>query len=69
MDMVRLILAEFYYGGILDQNQILGNLPNISFSYPIGGAVWCIDVDWETKNFMSGAADNTIRLWDVQTGW
>jgi len=33
-----------------------------------GGAVWCIDVDWETKNFLSGAADNTIRLWDVCTG-
>jgi len=33
-----------------------------------GGAVWCIDVDWETKNFLSGAADNTIRLWDVETG-
>jgi len=33
-----------------------------------GGAVWCIDVDWETKNFLSGAADNTIRLWDVSTG-
>jgi len=33
-----------------------------------GGAVWCVDVDWETKNFLSGAADNTIRLWDVCTG-
>ena len=30
--------------------------------------MWCIDVDWETKNFLSGAADNTIRLWDVETG-
>ncbi len=26
-----------------------------------GGAVWCLDVDWETKYFLSGAADNTIR--------
>ena len=33
-----------------------------------GGAVWCIDVDWQTKNFLSGAADNTIRLWDVENG-
>ncbi len=32
------------------------------------GAVWCNDVDWETKNFLSGAADNTCRLWDVCTG-
>ena len=36
--------------------------------FATGGAVWCIDVDWETKNFLSGAADNTIRLWDVCTG-
>lgn len=33
-----------------------------------GGAVWCLDVDWETKNFVSGAADNSVRLWDVCTG-
>ena len=33
-----------------------------------GGAVWCLDVDWQTKNFLSGAADNTIRLWDVENG-
>ena len=26
-----------------------------------GGAVWCLDVDWQTKFFLSGAADNTIR--------
>lgn len=32
------------------------------------GAVWCIDVDWETANFMSGSADNTCKIWDVQTG-
>jgi translation initiation factor 3 subunit I len=32
------------------------------------GAVWCLDVDWETKNFISGAADNSVRLWDVATG-
>jgi translation initiation factor 3 subunit I len=33
-----------------------------------GGAVWCLDVDWETKFFLSGAADNSIRLWDVSNG-
>jgi len=32
------------------------------------GAVWCIDVDYQTENFMSGAADNTCKIWDVQTG-
>ena len=32
------------------------------------GAVWCLDVDWETKNFLSGAADNSCRLWDVNSG-
>lgn len=32
------------------------------------GAVWCIDVDWKTSKFLSGAADNTLRLWDVATG-
>ena len=32
------------------------------------GAVWCLDVDWQTKYFLSGAADNTIRLWDVTNG-
>ena len=33
-----------------------------------GGAVWCLDVDWKTQNFASGAADNSIRMWDVCTG-
>lgn len=32
------------------------------------GAVWCIDVDWESINFMSGAADATCKIWDVRTG-
>lgn len=30
--------------------------------------MWCLDVDWETRNFLSGAADNSCRLWDVNTG-
>ena len=32
------------------------------------GAVWCLDVDYTSDNFLSGAADNTVRLWDVETG-
>ncbi|XP_032837123.1 eukaryotic translation initiation factor 3 subunit I [Petromyzon marinus] len=32
------------------------------------GAVWCVDVDWDTKNVLTGAADNTCRLWDCKTG-
>lgn len=32
------------------------------------GAVWCIDVDWQTKHLISGAADNSLRLWDVSNG-
>jgi len=33
-----------------------------------GGAVWCIDVDWETQKVITGSADNTCRLWDCRTG-
>jgi len=33
-----------------------------------GGAVWCLDVDWESANFLSGSADNSVRIWDVDTG-
>jgi translation initiation factor 3 subunit I len=32
------------------------------------GAVWCLDVDWETTKLLTGSADNTCRLWDVETG-
>eukprot|EP00096_Caligus_rogercresseyi_P001172 TRINITY_DN1185_c0_g1_i1.p1 TRINITY_DN1185_c0_g1~~TRINITY_DN1185_c0_g1_i1.p1 ORF type:complete len:325 (-),score=95.67 TRINITY_DN1185_c0_g1_i1:159-1133(-) len=32
------------------------------------GALWCLDVDWTSSRFMSGAGDNTVRLWDVETG-
>lgn len=31
------------------------------------GAVWCIDIDWQTVNFMSGSADTTCKVWDAQT--
>jgi translation initiation factor 3 subunit I len=32
------------------------------------GAVWSVDVDSTTTMLVSGAADNTIRLWDIRTG-
>lgn len=33
-----------------------------------GGSVWCIDVNWDSTRFLSGSGDNTLRLWDVETG-
>ncbi|XP_014210548.1 eukaryotic translation initiation factor 3 subunit I [Copidosoma floridanum] len=32
------------------------------------GSVWCIDVNWNTTRFMSGSGDNSLRIWDCQTG-
>lgn len=32
------------------------------------GAVWTVDVDPTTTLMATGAADNTIRLWDVKSG-
>ena len=32
------------------------------------GALWTVDVDPTTTILASGGADNTIRLWEVQTG-
>lgn len=32
------------------------------------GAVWCIDVDWNTTKVLTGSADNTCKLWDCETG-
>ncbi|KAL9008856.1 MAG: hypothetical protein Q9173_006062 [Seirophora scorigena] len=32
------------------------------------GALWTVDVDPTTTLLASGAADNTVRLWDVRTG-
>jgi len=32
------------------------------------GAVWCLDPRWDTTHLVTGAADNTVRLWDIQTG-
>uniref|UniRef100_A0AAZ1WZ56 Eukaryotic translation initiation factor 3 subunit I n=1 Tax=Oreochromis aureus TaxID=47969 RepID=A0AAZ1WZ56_OREAU len=31
------------------------------------GAVWCVDCDWDTKNVLTGSADNSCRLWDCET--
>jgi len=32
------------------------------------GAVWAIDVNWDTTRFMSGAADQSLHIWDCATG-
>lgn len=32
------------------------------------GAVWGIDVNWETTRVLTGSADNSCRLWDCATG-
>ncbi|KAF8182325.1 eukaryotic translation initiation factor 3 [Pholiota molesta] len=32
------------------------------------GTVWTVDVDPQTVYMVSGAADNTLRLWEVATG-
>ena len=32
------------------------------------GALWTVDIDPTTTLLASGAADNTVRLWDVRTG-
>jgi translation initiation factor 3 subunit I len=32
------------------------------------GTVWTIDVDSQSKFMVSGAADNTLKLWSVSTG-
>lgn len=33
-----------------------------------GGAVWCLDPSWDTKHLITGSADNSAKLWDVETG-
>jgi len=32
------------------------------------GAVWCLDPKWDTTHLVTGAADNSVRLWDISTG-
>lgn len=33
-----------------------------------GGAVWCIDVNWDSTHVLTGSADNSARIWDLQYG-
>merc|ERR1712025_97320 len=32
------------------------------------GAVWTIDVDWESTHVLTGSADNSCKIWDLETG-
>lgn len=32
------------------------------------GSVWCVDVRFDSELLLTGSADNSARLWDVQTG-
>jgi len=32
------------------------------------GAVWCIDSSWDSTKVLTGAADNTCKIWDCETG-
>jgi len=32
------------------------------------GAVWCVDADWTSTKLITGSADNTCKIWDVETG-
>jgi len=33
-----------------------------------GGAVWCLDPSWDTKYLITGSADNSAKIWDIETG-
>ncbi|XP_003739333.1 eukaryotic translation initiation factor 3 subunit I [Galendromus occidentalis] len=53
------------------------NKPNIFFSANgerlgnlIGhnGAVWCIDVNWDSTRIITGGGDGQLKLWDLETG-
>eukprot|EP00735_Rhodelphis_limneticus_P003572 TRINITY_DN15058_c0_g1::TRINITY_DN15058_c0_g1_i1::g.24939::m.24939 TRINITY_DN15058_c0_g1::TRINITY_DN15058_c0_g1_i1::g.24939 ORF type:complete len:323 (+),score=84.18,sp/B5FZ19/EIF3I_TAEGU/45.96/9e-111,WD40/PF00400.27/0.7,WD40/PF00400.27/1.5e-08,WD40/PF00400.27/26,WD40/PF00400.27/1.7e-05,WD40/PF00400.27/0.0052,WD40/PF00400.27/2.8e+02,WD40/PF00400.27/4.8e-08,Nucleoporin_N/PF08801.6/1.4,Nucleoporin_N/PF08801.6/4.8,PD40/PF07676.7/2.5e+03,PD40/PF07676.7/4e+02,PD40/PF07676.7/1,FAD_binding_8/PF08022.7/ len=32
------------------------------------GAVWAVDVDYDTKRIVTGSADNTAKIWVAETG-
>ncbi|KAK0085696.1 hypothetical protein PV325_004579 [Microctonus aethiopoides] len=32
------------------------------------GSIWCMDITWDTTRFMTGSGDNSLRIWDCQTG-
>lgn len=53
------------------------NQPNVWFSINgerlgtyrgHGGAVWCMDINYDTTKVLTGSADNTCRVWDCETG-
>jgi len=31
-----------------------------------GGVVWCLDVDWQSVNLITGGGDSSCRLWDLK---
>jgi translation initiation factor 3 subunit I len=32
------------------------------------GVIWCMDVSWDSKTVLTGAADNQCFIWDCETG-
>ncbi|XP_065061834.1 eukaryotic translation initiation factor 3 subunit I-like [Rhopilema esculentum] len=32
------------------------------------GAVWTNDISWDTRHFVTGAADNSVIIWDTEIG-
>ncbi|XP_044587476.1 eukaryotic translation initiation factor 3 subunit I-like isoform X2 [Cotesia glomerata] len=54
--------------------QVLGTLPYSLNGERLGtfnghnGSIWCIDVNWDSSRFISGSGDNSLRIWDCQTG-
>jgi len=32
------------------------------------GTVWCIDINFSCDKLLTGSADNSVKLWEVQTG-
>jgi len=32
------------------------------------GTIWCHDCKWDSSVFVTGSADQTMRLWDIETG-
>lgn len=59
---------------MLNSSQTSVNHPQIANGERVGtyqghqGALWTVDVDPTTTILATGAADNTIRLWEVRTG-
>ncbi|RWS24339.1 eukaryotic translation initiation factor 3 subunit I-like protein [Leptotrombidium deliense] len=53
------------------------NIPNVWYSVNgerLGtfnghnGAIWSIDCNWDSTKVVTGGADNSMRIWDLQTG-